>query len=205
MRSRKDGSLSQTAKAIELRNERSKRTSQRVFSAPLRAFLEHKYPTIYQEYVSLFEEMRAEHPGRKKLVTSETFKRWKADNPKPTEVIPQPCDITDILTLAMRETFDETSSVLDQPQIPEIDSAVSNILEQDDPEYRQASAEIDGIINELIANEDINNVLQQPGPPEDEGIELNPSDEILGDIEPFDYTLEVGVDYTLEVELDVIN
>ena len=189
MSSRKAESLSQTAKAVKLRNERSNRTSERMFNAPLRAFLEHKYPAIYREYVSLYNQMRTEHPGRKKLVTSETFIQWKANNPKPSAVIAQPCDI---LTVALRETFNDQEQENDQP--PEIDSdTVRDILNQpqEDMEYDRLRDEIDGIINELVANEVVNEILQQPDPPEDEGIELNPSDEIFGDTEPFDYTLEV--------------
>ena len=40
-------------------------------------------------------------------------------------------------------------------------------------------------------NKDVRNILGQPNPTEDEGIELNPFEELYGDIEEFDYTLEV--------------
>ena len=40
-------------------------------------------------------------------------------------------------------------------------------------------------------NEDVRNILEQPNSMEDEGIELNPFEELYGDIEEFYYTLEV--------------
>ena len=188
MNSRKPESLSQTDKAVKLRNERRNKMSERMFNAPLRAFLEHKYPVIYREYVSLYNQMRTEHPGRKKLVTSETFMRWKANNPEPSAVIPQPCG--DILTVALQETINGHEQENDQ--LAEMDSdTVRDILNQaqEDMEYDRFRDEIDGIINEFVINETVNEFLEQPT--EDEGIALNPSDEIHGDIEPFDYVLEV--------------
>ena len=97
----KAGSLSQTTKAVKLRNSRVKRMNEKRFNTPLRAFLEHKYPAIYTEYAELYELLNTAHPQRKKLVTSSTFRRWMITNP-PT-VIPQVCD--DILTQALQETF----------------------------------------------------------------------------------------------------
>ena len=169
MNSRNAESRSQTAKAVKLRNERSNIRSERMFNAPLRAFLEHKYPDIYCEYVSLYNEMRNQHPGRKKLITSETFRKWKTNNPKPSAVvIPQPRE--DILTLAMRETFTETQNdqeIDENMQLAQIDSeAVQNIPDQaqEDIEYKQLSAEIDGIINELMVNEAVREVLEPLDP-----------------------------------------
>ena len=97
----KAGSLSQTTKAVKLRNSRVSRMNERRFNTPLRAFLEHKYPTIYTEYTDLYRLMSTAHPRRKKLVSSTTFRQWKAAN-SPT-VIPPACG--DILTQALQETF----------------------------------------------------------------------------------------------------
>ena len=45
------------------------------------------------------------------------------------------------------------------------------------------------ILNEIMENEAMRNLLEQPDPNEDEGIELNVFDEI--DIEPFDFNVDV--------------
>ena len=54
---------------------------------------------------------------------------------------------------------------------------------------------IDAIMNELIQDELIRDMLDPGNDIElDEGIELNMTDEIYNDIEPFDFALEVGQD-----------
>ena len=63
--------------------------------------------------------------------------------------------------------------------------------EQDPTENNEHLNEVDDILNEMMVNEDIRNILEQPDPTVDEGIELNIFDEIEFDIEPFDFDLEV--------------
>ena len=53
---------------------------------------------------------------------------------------------------------------------------------------------MDEILNELAADEDIGDILDQEGTTEDEGIGLNLEDEIFHDIQPFDYALEVELE-----------
>ena len=160
-----------------------------MFSVPLCAFLQHKYSDIYQEYVSLYNRMTTEHPGRKKLVTSETFRRWKVDNPKPSAAVSP-----------LQQTFGETSglpqkSQEQEDQLPENGSetvrAAQDILnqQQEDTEFNRLSEEIDDLINELIANQGVPEIMEQPV--EDVGIELNLADEVYSDIGPPDYALEV--------------
>ena len=108
---------SQTKKAVQSRDLRSRRYSERLFNVPLRKFTEHKYPSIYNEYVELFNVMRTLHPNRRKLETSSTFMEWMNAYP-PVETqgeqtatssvttIPQyPC--TDIITQALEGAFAE--------------------------------------------------------------------------------------------------
>ena len=52
--------------------------------------------------------------------------------------------------------------------------------------------QVDEIMNELRQDEDLRNILEQPETfPEDEGIEINPLEDLEDDIEPFDFDLEV--------------
>ena len=48
--------------------------------------------------------------------------------------------------------------------------------------------QVDDIINELMQDQGMRDILAEP---EDEGIEINPLDDIAYDIEPFDFNLEV--------------
>ena len=171
---RKDKRYSQTDRAVNQRNSRVCKMNERRFNNPLRAFIEHKYPTIFNEYTELYESMRAAHPHRKNLVRTSTFKQWlstESTSATPS-IIPQ-CG--DIITQALQETFAS-------------DQQISLPVEQGPPQIYQ---QIDEILDEMMANEDMRNVLEQPNPTEDEGIELNLLDEIYEDIEPLDYALEV--------------
>ena len=196
-------SFSQTIKAVRLRDSRAKRRNQRMFNNPLRVFLEHKYPTIFSEYSDLYQTMRTAHPRRNKLETSATFRQWMRNNPVPANTIPQqPC--LDILTQAIQETFNQTTSQNNSQDVqpeqcidPSSEEPVQNSqdvqTEQHNPpqdEY-DIHAQADAIIDEILANEDLVNIMEQPNSNEDEGIELNLLDEIYGDIESFDYALEV--------------
>ena len=64
---------------------------------PLRVFLEHKYKTIYEEYEQLFNLMVTNHPNKRNLVSTKTFKNWLQANPK----------ASDILSVAVAETLGE--------------------------------------------------------------------------------------------------
>ena len=192
---RKPGSLSQTSKAIKLRNERLARRNEKHFNAPLRAFLEYKYPTIYAEYTELYQLMSTTHPERRKLVSKSTFKQWKATN----SPVVMACD--DVLTQALQETLtteilEQNSTQQDSPQITQPHDQDMHPQIQDSPqdspqEVENINEQIDNIINQLEMDEAVRNMLEQPNPVEDEGIVLDPFEEILDDIQEFDYELEV--------------
>ena len=202
MHSRRQENRSQSVKAVQLRNLRIKRANDRRFNKPLRSFLEHKYPEIFKEYVNLYQAMDTAHPDRKKLSTSTTFRQWMAVNPPVSTS-------QNILTKPLQETFpaetgqkviteqtgpgQSTQSKTNQ-ELPLLDNAdiENNTLQQDSPQQVESlQQQLDNIINELVMDEDLHDVLNQPVPAEDEGIELNPHDEILGDILDFDYAREV--------------
>ena len=195
-------SYSQTVKAVRERDSRSRKGSERRFNVPLRKFIEHKYPTIYNEYVELFNLMVSAHPNRRNLATSSTFREWMTANPanetqgKQTAtssalVIPQyPC--ADIISQALQGAFAEETPGQNNDQNPCQDiEQLPPPTEQDPTENNEHLNEVDDILNEIMINEDVRNILEQPDPTVDEGIELNILDEIEFDIEPFDFDLEV--------------
>ena len=71
----------QTERAIREREVRRQRGKNRRFNDPLKAFIERKYPEIFNEYVELYNFMESESPNRRNLTTSRTFKKWLAANP----------------------------------------------------------------------------------------------------------------------------
>ena len=173
---------SQSTRARRERRKRVERLNKRLFNNPLSVFVEYKYPTIFGEYSELFRQMREAHPRRKNLLTSSTFRKWLDENSAPStstatspSTSPAPSTLTvtspDILTQAVKETGVE----MEEPQ-------------QGPQDIRQ---QIDHILNEMLADEDLHDILQEPVIHEDEGIGLNLEDEIYHDIQPFDYELEV--------------
>ena len=179
---------SQTERAISERRKRSMRANERQFNNPLRIFLEHKYPSVFSEYTELYNLMKERHPNRKDLARTSTFKEWKAQNSTPTmpAVIPLP---EDVLTRTVRETLSTDQLPGEEQQQGPQDIRLPGEGQQQGPQdIRQ---HIDEILDEMLADEDLNNILLEPNPTEDEGIELNLLDEIYEDIQPFDYELEV--------------
>ena len=84
-------------KALKERNFRKREKDRKRFEKPLRVFLEHKYKTIYEEYEQLFNLMVTNHPNKRNLVSTKTFKNWLQANPK----------ASDILSVAVAETLGE--------------------------------------------------------------------------------------------------
>lgn len=71
----------QSERTIRERELRKQRGKNRRFNEPLKAFIERKYPEIFNEYVELYNFMESESPNRRNLTTSTTFKKWLAANP----------------------------------------------------------------------------------------------------------------------------
>ena len=133
-------------------------------------------------------------------------------------VIPQ-CPCGDLINQALQGAFTEETPTQNNEQNPSLDTNMllqeaigeetrrqNNVqkpiqdiehlpppAEQDPNENNGNFNEVDDIVNEMMANEDIRNTLDQPDPNADEGIELNILDEIEFDIEPFDFDVEVDL------------
>ena len=188
--------LSQTRKAINERRSRRRNNERKRFEEPLRKFIEHKYNNIFEEYTELYTLMVSNHPNKRNLTKTKTFKDWMNSIP---EALP-----SDILSTTIRETFGEdvnynpVSETIDQSTEADVESQLDNgeADEADNTEGDEADNaevdvenEVDDIMNELIENEAIRNILNTET--EDEGIEISVFDEIEFDIEPFDFSLEV--------------
>ena len=184
---RNNKDYSQTCRAQYQRKSRVCKANERRFNNPLRAFVEHKYPSVFTEYTELYETMNRAHPHRKNLIRTSTFRHWLSTpvTESTSAIIPK-CN--DIINQALREAFssDQQNSPADEQ-----DQQLPPAVEQGP---QQLYDQIDQILDEMAVDEDMRNMLDQQNPPEDEGIELNLLDEIYDDIEPLDYTLEVEPD-----------
>ena len=188
---KKAKTYSQTGRAAYQRNSRETKFNERRFNNPLRAFIQHKYPVIFNEYSELYEQLRAEYPHRKSLERTTMFRQW-LETETPSET-PPPCDI---ITQALQETLGSDVEQEEQQLQPLRETNDSD--EQQDPQLppqeqgpSQLYHNIDELLNEMAANPNIGDILEQQETQEDKGIELNLYDEVCEDIQPLDYTLEV--------------
>ena len=182
--------LSGSRKAVLERESRKRIRSERRFNTPLKHFIQHKYQSIYEEYVVLYNRMNANHPQRRNLSTSATFKEWQACTA--SESTPQAENI-------LKQAWEETVAVDTKTDVVNIqhdqgsqETTPTETLSPPQPEGEDnnISQQIDNIVNELLQEEVLRDIFHQPEPV-DEGIELNIYDEIQGDIEPFDFEIEV--------------
>ena len=193
---------SQSRKAVRERGLRNRRASERMFNIPLQKFIEHKYPSIHNEYIELFNVMRTAHPNRRKLETSTTFREWMIANPavetrgeqSPTAsalVIPR-LSGGDIINHALQEALHEETPAQNNNQNSCQDNAnLQPPAGQIPNENSDPFNDLEDILEEMMGNDDVRNMLMDPDPAQDEGIELTELDDIVFDIEPFDFNLEV--------------
>ena len=109
-------------KAIKERNFRKRENERKRFEKPLRVFLQHKYKTIYEEYQQLHGLMVTNHPNKRNLVNTKTFKDWKRANEGNPKAL-------DILSVAVTETSGEYVTG-EQPDVASLENEQSVASEQ---------------------------------------------------------------------------
>ena len=176
---------SQTGRALYQRRSRVYKANERRFNNPLRAFIEHKYPAIFTEYAQLYETMNRAYPHRKNLTKTSIFKHWVSTSAPESTSAENSSSNNDIINQALREAI---ASIEHNPPADEQSHQHPPPVQQGP---QQLYNDIEQILDEMAADRDIGDILDQPNPQEDEGIELNLVDEIYDDIQPLDYTLEV--------------
>ena len=124
-------------KALKERNFRKREKDRKRFEKPLRVFLEYKYKTIYEEYEQLFNLMVTNHPNKRNLVSTKTFKNWLQANPK----------ASDILSVAVAETLGEID---EQPGVANEQLAMNDEAN----EQPGIANEQPGVANEQLAMND---------------------------------------------------
>ena len=157
--------------------------------------------------------MMANHPNRKNLITSSTFREWLNSQPlgeteqdtSPSLLLNPQYPCADIINQALQEVLAQETTGENNNENPAQETTGENnnenpnqsvqhlqpLPEQEPLENNQLIAQVDDILNEMMVDEVVREMLEQPNPTEDEGIELNFFDEIHDDIQSFDYSLEV--------------
>ena len=162
--------------------------------------------------------MITNHPDKRNLINTKTFKEWMQAN----DANPK-----DILSVAVSETLGEyvpseqPDVASEQPDVGEseqpdvVASEQPDVAESEQPDLESEQSvqglgsyvasfesvgandidrQIDQIIDELMQEEELRDVLEREND-DDEGIEISVWDEIALDIEEFDYELEVDNDW----------
>ena len=206
-------------KAEKERRFRRKEQERKHFEGPMRQFIKQKYPLIFEEYKAFYEALTQSHPDARDLTKTHTYKAWAASLKQK--------DPSDILATALRQALGQgeasnhdqngesssgqtsnhdqngeslTFTLTDKELERETGEATNVLINLNDMVdiMETVDAQVDSIMAELAADQDLADILNRPVDVEesaeaDEGIELNPDDDndIDLDVQPFDYDLEV--------------
>ena len=205
-------------KAIKERKYRRRENDRKRFEKPLRVFLEHKYETIYQEYTQLYDLMITNHPDKRNLINTKTFKEWmQANDANPKDILSVGVSETlgEYVPSEQPDVASEQPDVAESEQLDVVASEQPDVAESEQPDLESEQSvqglesyvasfesvgandidrQIDQIIDELMQEEELRDVFEREND-DDEGIEISVWDEIALDIEEFDYELEVDNDW----------
>ena len=65
-----------TKKAVKERKFRRKEQERKHFDAPMRSFIQHKYPLIFDEYKAFYQSLCKDHPEARDITKTCTYKAW---------------------------------------------------------------------------------------------------------------------------------
>ena len=86
-----------TKKAVKERKFRQKEQERKHFEGPMRQFIKHKYPLIYEEYKTFYEALTRSHPEARDLTKTRTYKTWVSSLTQQ--------DASDVLACALRQAL----------------------------------------------------------------------------------------------------
>ena len=198
-------STNRSAVLARERREREKKTNE--YNAALKEFLQFKYDHIIAEFNPIYENMMAHRPANLVYTNTNEFRLWQkqemekvfssSSNGKEDEQLPELLpeqqqqlgeQLPELGPLVNEQQQDEQQPELgplvneqqDERQ-PELGPLVNEQQQQDE----QQLPELDPLVNELVGDPD-------------EGIALDVWEELQGDIEDFNYQLEVELDQYLQ-------
>ena len=217
-----------TKKAVKERRFRQKEQERKHFEGPMRAFIQEKYPLIYDEYVAFYQALCQDH-----LETRDLTKTWVSSlkHQQPSNILATalrqalgqeevpPSDgqqsdnestdqQSDDESTGQQSTNNENVAsnppgqdiqyvtITDRERELETGEAANVVLSINELAnlMENVESQVDGIMEELARDEALANILNRPvDEPVDEGIQLDPLDDIDLDldVEPFDFNLEV--------------
>ena len=210
--------MSKASKNEQKRSYRKRVLEKKHFTEPLPVFLETKYPDIFAEYEDLYKTITKQH-GKKRIATkTRTFKEWKASVEQQQQ---HSDERTNTNTIGTQTTTETTStSIIEQDNEPsraaqnlmavgeqqvevimpasanEGQEAIQMNLDQLADIMVNVEGQVNDIMAELREDPDLRRIMGEidnevDTQPQDEGIDISPLDDILYDIEPFDFRLEV--------------
>ena len=207
-----------TPGAIKARQRRNEEKESAVFNDTLKEYIECKYFDIFKEFGDFYQKLKTEYPNKAKYTNTRVFRLWRKRMIKESfkaagvEVI-SIADKHDIeraeQVITGSEVSDDNNRIDEQSEATSdddrvvaasdseatsdddrVETASDNILamacENLDININEANNEVEQIIAEL-ENRGI-----QLDANEDEGVQMEPEDEIFP--EPFDYRLEVELE-----------
>ena len=138
-----------TAGAIAARERRANEWEMKRFNVTLKEYLEVKHSSIYNEYCEFYNLLTANHPNKRNLLTTTTFRTWKKN------VIEQTFKDDGLLAKVTYLTPPEDSTNDDQTEFHASDSEVNltppeDSTNDDQTEFHASDSEVNDILSVVI-------------------------------------------------------
>ena len=171
--------LSANKGAVLARKRREKEKENSQYSEALKEFLKLKYNHVIEEFNPMYVALKNNRPRRLKYTNTREFHLWQKQ------------EIARLMSVQQQEQPHAAQSEDEQPH------AIQSVDEQVFEEQRLVN-DLANLYDEVIGNNnDHVNLYEEVVANNDEGIELDLWEELNGDIEEFDYRMEVELDQYL--------
>ena len=187
-------SANKTAVLARERREKEKENSQ--YSEALKEFLKLKYNHIIAEFNPVYEALKNNRPARLKYTNTNEFRLWQKQ------------EITRLMSVQQQEQPQAVQSEDEQPQAVQSEDEQPQAVQSEDEqphavqqvfEEQQLVNDLANLYDEVVGNNDDHvNLYEEVVGNNDEGIDLDLWEELQGDIEEFDYHLEVELGQYLQ-------
>ena len=170
--------LSAKRSAVLARERREREKKDNMYNTALKEFLQLKYNHIIAEFNPIYENMMAHRPANLVYTNTNEFRLWQkqeiekalsSSDGKEDEQLP--------------ELLPELVPEQQQEQLPEL------VPEQQQQQQQEQLPDLGQLVNELVGDHNDD---------DDEGINLDAWEELQGDIQEFNYRLEVELDQYME-------
>ena len=194
--------LSTKRSAVLARERREREKKDNEYNATLKEFLQFKYNHIIAEFNPFYENMMTHRPANFIYTNTNEFRLWQKreiekafspSNDREDEQLPE--QLPELLPEQQQQQQDEQlPELLPEQQQQQQDEQLPELLPEQQQQQQQDEQlpDLGQLVNELVG--EVDEIVGD----RDEGIALDIWEELQGDIEEFDYQLEVELDQYMQ-------